>query len=78
MGLFIILLTSGCLLIPFGSFLLIRSIPASHPGASWDASWTEVKEAFSIMLHKRSFQVGLSCIIAGVLILWYIFWSISP
>lgn len=69
---FIFLLVSGCLLPVLGLFLIIWSIPISHPGTSWNASWVEIKEAFGIMFHKRRFQAGLTCIVVGLLILWYI------
>lgn len=78
MGMFIFLLTSGCLLPVFGFILIIASIPTSHPGTSWDASWAEIKEAFSIMFHNRRFQAGLICTAVGALILWFIFGSIMP
>jgi len=65
---FVGLLILGCLLIPFGSFLLLFSIPIT----SWDAPWAEIKDAFKIMVHRRRFQVGLICIVVGMLLLWYL------
>lgn len=77
MEMFVFLLVIGCLLPAVGFLLVICSIPISHPGTSWDASWTEIKEAFGVMFHKRRFQAGLICIVVGLLILWYISWRIG-
>lgn len=71
---FVVLLILGCLLVPVGFLLLLSSTPIT----SWDSSWSEIKDAFRIMVHRRRFQVGLICIVVGMLILWYLFHSIMP
>ena len=65
MGPFIALLCLGCMLSAIGALLMIMAIPFT----SWDAPWKEIKESFSVMVHRRSFQAGLICMAVGLLIL---------
>lgn len=55
----------GGLLAGFGPILIISAIPMT----SWDASWAEIKEAFHIMFSKPRFQIGLACLVLGLIIL---------
>lgn len=68
MGLSVLLVCVGCMLPAVGALLILMSIPIT----SWDASWDEIKKAGSIMFHKRKFQVGLVCLVIGLLIILYI------
>ncbi len=62
---FIFLTVLGTLLFGFGAIILITAIPCT----SWDASRTELKETFYIMVHRRRFQVGLICVITGFFVM---------
>lgn len=62
---FTFIVVMGMLLFSFGGLTIITAIPAT----SWDSSWAEIKEAFSIMFRTRRFQVGAVCLVIGLLMI---------
>lgn len=64
-----ILLIAGILLVGLGAIITVTAIPHT----SWDASRTEIKSAFRVMMSNPRFKIGVGFIVIGFLALLYVF-----